>query len=63
MEIVQPDEPKLLSYTGTLCAHWLELYALSQGVDQGQNSPGTAKMGPKMGQFAVSFRLFLRVAA
>ena len=49
--------------TGTLCAHWLELYAPPQGGAQGQNSPGTPKMGPKMSQFAVSFGLYLRLAA
>ena len=49
MEIVYLDEPKLLSYAGTLCAHWLELYAFSQAVNQGQNSPETPKMGPKTG--------------
>ena len=62
MEIVYLDEPKLLSYIGTLCGHRLELYAPPQGGAQGQNSPGTPKMGPKMSQFAVSFGLSQRGA-
>ena len=63
MEIVQPDEPKLLSYSGTLCGQWLYLYAPPQGGMQGENSPGTPKIGPKIDQFAVPFGLYLRLAA
>ena len=63
MEIVYLGEPKLLSYSGTLCGQWLDLYASLQGGAQGQNSPGTPKMGPKIDQFEVSFGLYLRLAA
>ena len=62
MDIVYLGEPKLLSYSGTLCAHWLDLYASLQGGAQGQNSPGTSKMAPKL--INLRFLLgYLRLAA
>ena len=49
MDIVYLGGPKLLSYSGTLCGQWLELYAPPQGGAQGQNSPGTPKIGVQNG--------------